>query len=317
MAFNLDTRFPARWGAERRAFAPHKTSPTTVAYSGCATCSGRSAKPFGCATRTGKWKDCSVSSGSPWRRAPPPARTNPAGTWPSRPARCKSSRINESNSMARGSMMSVNMCAKMVRGGRSPTLAISIEPFPCMKAVAALQSFGFRDGCAQADGQVIRKVIAANRNSAAMTHHAAAKDEQFRGAAADVQQAAAEIAFVLRERGFRGSKWFENRIVDKNAGLVRGGDEILRGGNGGSHQMDVDFQALADHADGVAYAVLRIHHEFVRKDVEDFAVFGKRDVASGVHGAAHVFALDVSRPMSKGDAAAAVYAADVAAGDAN
>src|SRR5437879_12227000 len=27
---------------------------------------------------------------------------------------------------------------------------------------------GFRDGCAQADGQVIRKVIAANRNSAAM-----------------------------------------------------------------------------------------------------------------------------------------------------
>src|SRR5437879_6736379 len=141
---------------------------------------------------------------------------------------------------------------------------------------------GFRDGCAQADGQVIRKVIAANRNSAAMAHHAAAKDEQFRGAAADVQQAAAEIAFVLRETGFRGSKWFENRIVDKNAGLVRGGDEILRGGNGGSHQMDVDFQALADHADGVAYAVLRIHHEFVRKDVEDFAGFGKRDVAGGV-----------------------------------
>src|SRR3989454_4648876 len=34
MAFNLDTRFPERRGAERRAFAAHNTSPTTVAYSG-------------------------------------------------------------------------------------------------------------------------------------------------------------------------------------------------------------------------------------------------------------------------------------------
>src|SRR2546429_1159049 len=32
MAFNFDTKFPPRWGAERRAFAPHRTSPTTVAY---------------------------------------------------------------------------------------------------------------------------------------------------------------------------------------------------------------------------------------------------------------------------------------------
>ena len=87
--------------------------------------------------RTGRWKDCSARASNPWSRAPPPARTNPAGIWPSSPARCKSSRIRQSNSMARGSMMSVSMCAKMVRGGRSPTLAISIEPFPCMKAEAA------------------------------------------------------------------------------------------------------------------------------------------------------------------------------------
>src|SRR5260370_886656 len=120
MAFNFDTRFPARCGAERRAFAPYNTSPTTVAYSGCATCSGRSAKPFGSATRTGRWNDCSASSSNPWRRAPPPARINPAGIWPSRPARCKSSRISESNSMARASMISVTMSATLVHAARSP-----------------------------------------------------------------------------------------------------------------------------------------------------------------------------------------------------
>src|SRR5208282_6309166 len=62
MAFNLETKVPARCEALRRVFAPYITKPTTVAYSGCATCSGRSARPFGSAMRTGKWKDCSARS---------------------------------------------------------------------------------------------------------------------------------------------------------------------------------------------------------------------------------------------------------------
>src|SRR5260370_16097121 len=81
--------------------------------------------------------------------------------------------------------------------------------------------------------------------------------------------------------------------------------------------MDVDLQTLADHADGVAYSVLRVHPEFIREDVQDFAVFRQRDVASGVHGTADIFALDVSRPMSQSDAAAAVDAAHVVASDAH
>src|SRR5207249_10517917 len=80
--------------------------------------------------------------------------------------------------------------------------------------------------------------------------------------------------------------------------------------------MDVDFQALADHADGVTYAVLRIHDEFVRKNMKGFAVFGKSDVAGGIDGAAHVFALDVTRTVAQGDAAAAIDPPHVAAGDA-
>src|SRR4029077_10565700 len=107
MAFNLDTRFPARCGAVRRAFAPYITNPTTVAYSGWATCSGRSARPFGSAMRMGRWKYCSARSSKPLSLAPPPASTNPAGICLLRPARCKSSRINASSSWDRGSMMSV------------------------------------------------------------------------------------------------------------------------------------------------------------------------------------------------------------------
>src|SRR6266566_3110557 len=195
--------------------------------------------------------------------------------------------------------------------------AISLHEGGSGAAVAALESFRFRDRRAKADGEIVREVIAANRNSAAVAHHATAEDKQFRSATADVQQAAAEIALVLGEARFGGSERFENGIGDEDAGLVRRGDEILRGGNGGSHEMNVRFQPLADHADGVAYAVLRIHDEFMRKDVKDFAVFRKRDVAGGVHSAAHVFALDVSRAVSQGDAAAAVDTAHVAACDSD
>jgi hypothetical protein len=81
--------------------------------------------------------------------------------------------------------------------------------------------------------------------------------------------------------------------------------------------MNVGFEALADHADSVADAVLRIDHEFVGEDVEDFAILGERDVASGVDGAADIVALDVARAVAKRYSAAAVDTADVAASHAD
>jgi hypothetical protein len=77
--------------------------------------------------------------------------------------------------------------------------------------------------------------------------------------------------------------------------------------------MDVGFEALSDHADGVADSVLRIDREFMRQNVEDFAVCRKRDVASCIDGAAHIVTLDVARASAEADATAAVDAADMAA----
>ncbi len=58
-------------------------------------------------------------------------------------------------------------------------------------------------------------------------------------------------------------------------------------------------------------------HEFMRENVEDFAIFGKRDVAGGIDGAANVVAFDIAGAIAERDAAAAVDAAHVAAGDAD
>ena len=81
----------------------------------------------------------------------------------------------------------------------------------------ALDSFGFGNRRAQADGEIVGEVIAADGNGAGVAHHAAAVNDQLGGAAADVEQAAAEVALVLREAGFGGSQRLEHGVADQNA----------------------------------------------------------------------------------------------------
>ncbi len=81
--------------------------------------------------------------------------------------------------------------------------------------------------------------------------------------------------------------------------------------------MHVGFEALADHADGVANTVVSVHGKFVRQDVEDFAIFGKRNVSRGVDRAANVFTFDIARPIAESNPATAVQSANVTAGNAD
>ena len=101
-------------------------------------------------------------------------------------------------------------------------------------------------------------MIAANGDGAGVADHAAAEDDQFGGAAADVQQAAAEVALVLRQARFRGGERLEHGVTDEDAGAVCGGDKILRRGEPEEVTMwTLASSLLADHADRVANAFLR------------------------------------------------------------
>src|SRR5580658_4641995 len=72
-------------------------------------------------------------------------------------------------------------------------------------AVAALDFFGFGNGRSQSDGEVVSEMIATYGNGAGVADYAAAVNDEFGGAAADVEEAAAEFAFVLGEASFGGS----------------------------------------------------------------------------------------------------------------
>src|SRR5580704_10720419 len=161
-------------------------------------------------------------------------------------------------------------------------------------AMTMLDAFGFWNRRAQTNRKIVGEMIATHRNRAGVANHTAAVDDEFGGAAADVEQAAAHVAFILRQARFRRSQRLEHRIANQNSRFVRGGNQVLRSRHRGGNQMHVGFQALADHADRVANAVLRVDDKFVRQNVQHFAVFGKRNVAGSVDGAAHIVALDIA-----------------------
>src|SRR5271168_1525723 len=183
--------------------------------------------------------------------------------------------------------------------------------------VQALDFFRFAAGSAQADGEIVGEMIAADWDRCGVTNYPAGEGDHFRGAAADVEQASAEFTLVLREAGFGRGERLEDGVVHADAGAIYRGDNILGGGAGSGDDVDVRFQALADHADCVADIILRVQRKFLREDVQDFAVFGQLHAAGGFDGAAHVVALHIARARAYGDAAAAIHAAHMRAGDAD
>ena len=150
-----------------------------------------------------------------------------------------------------------------------------------------------------------------------MANHAAGVDDQLRGAAADIEQAAAQLAFVLREHGIRRGQRLERGVADHDAGAIDGGDHVLRRRDRRRDDVHVYFQALPDHADGIADVVLLVDQKFLRQHMQNFAVFGKRNGARGVHGPAHVLLFDIARAGAQRNSPSAIHSAHVAAGNAD
>src|SRR5258708_17431259 len=144
-------------------------------------------------------------------------------------------------------------------------------------------AFGFRDWRAQTDREIVGEMVAADWHSAGVAHDPAAVDDQFGGAAANVEQTSSEVAFVLSKASLRGGQRLDNRVADQDSGTIRGGDEILRRSHRRCDDVYVSFETLAHHADGVTDSIVIVHRKFVMQYVPNFSVLRERDVAGGIH----------------------------------
>ncbi len=122
-----------------------------------------------------------------------------------------------------------------MRDGRSPTDGTSIS-LPRENAghhgIAKhlLDVLGVENRSAEADGNVIGEVIAADRDDAGVDDHSFEVHDEVGRSGADINQADAEFALVGLKHGIGAGKRFEDGIVHVNAGAIYSGDDVLRRG---------------------------------------------------------------------------------------
>ena len=64
-----------------------------------------------------------------------------------------------------------------------------------------------------------------------------------------------------------------------HAGTIDGGNHVLHGARRGRHHVDAHFQACSHHAQRIVHSALIVEDEFLRQEVQDFAIGGERNRA--------------------------------------
>ena len=140
------------------------------------------------------------------------------------------------------------------------------------------------------------------------------EDRDVGGAAADVHQAHAEVLLVLGEHRARGSERLQDQVVHVQPAAAHALHDVLRRRHRAGHDVHLDFQPHAGHADRLAHVLLPVDDVLLPQDVQDLLVGGN---VHGARGFDHPF--DIERrdfPVLDRDHAGGVEALDVAAGDA-
>ena len=147
-----------------------------------------------------------------------------------------------------------------------------------------------------------------------MADGALREHREVRGAAADVDDAHAELALVVGQAGEARGELLEHDVVDLEAAALDALLDVLRGAVGAGDDVHLGFEPHAGHADGIADAFLPVDDEFLRQHVQDLLVRRDRD---GLGRVDHVLDVDVAHlAVADRDHAVRIEAAHVAAGDA-
>src|SRR5690606_27094606 len=167
---------------------------------------------------------------------------------------------------------------------------------------------------AQAHRDIVRHLIAGNRNDGRMPDRTAREDRDVRRTAADIDETHAELLLVIRKHRVARCQLLEHDVLDRKPAALHALDDVLRRALRARDDVHLGFEAHARHADRLANAFLAVDEKFLRQDVQDLLVGRNRDRPRGID-----HALDVFRShflVANRDDAVRVEAAHVAAGNA-
>ena len=162
-------------------------------------------------------------------------------------------------------------------------------------AVHLLELLGLFDGDVQAYGEVVGEVVAADGKHGGVGRWSPSKKTVSSVVLAPMSAMQTPSSRSSAERTASAAAMpSKTGVFHFEAGAVGAGDDGLRDAAGAGGEVEVHFELVADHADGVVDAGLIVEDELLREQVEDFAVGRKGDGAGAVDGGADLFAGDLA-----------------------
>ena len=93
-----------------------------------------------------------------------------------------------------------------------------------------------------------------------------------------------------------GGDRLEDSLSDFQPGLVGAGDDALLSARRTGGDVQVDFEPISDHPDGVMDSRLLVEDELLRKQMNELTLGRKRNGARTIDRGTHIFAGNLAHP---------------------
>ena len=122
---------------------------------------------------------------------------------------------------------------------------------------------------------------------------AAEEDRDVGRASTDIDDARAELLFVIGQHRVTRRQLLEDDVVDFEAAALYAFDDVLSRALGPCHHVHLRLEPHARHADGLADAFLAVDDEFLGQDMQNLLVGRDGNGARGIDYAIDIAAADL------------------------
>src|SRR5262249_39289622 len=173
-------------------------------------------------------------------------------------------------------------------------------------SVVQLQGFSLEQRRPEADRDVVGHGVAAKRQHGIGRRGARVVDDHVGRPGPDVDQTHTQVDLVRTQHALARCQALTDDVLDVEACLVDALDDVLNRCVRTGHDVCLDLETVARHADGFLDALLTIHRECPGQDVYHLPVAGHADSPRCLDHALHVVVIDLAILAGYGDHAAAV-----------
>ena len=208
----------------------------------------------------------------------------------------------------------------LCRQNRNRPSARPFRPADNCRGHAALLDLEFlraRHRDAQTHRDVVRDVIAADREDAALFHRAVDIENVIGRPAADIDDERAEILLMLGEDDLGGSEGGEDDVLDIERQFLHAADRVLNPRAHAVDDVEIGLQFLAEHSDRIEHAVLSVDVIMLDDRMQKRVLRRNAHLARVDLHVLDILLVDLVAIFRQHDAAAIVEALNVRAGDAD